>query len=212
MSLARDLLLLHDIGGPSIITEDFESYGLGTIPSGEWGTLWGNHTMSIADMAGNNVLKFLSGTSSAFIQWLGGGSNKNVDEVYCRAHLASGTSIRLMGRVSGPNNGAMYCYIAELNDSSNEFTLRKVVNGSWAYLGQQAGQTISSGTWYWIRMSMMGTAIKASWGTTLEAAQAGWVHEVSNGEVPDAGKIGCSFGASGASQYAFFDDFTKIVL
>jgi hypothetical protein len=185
-------------------TDNFEGYATGSLPT-EWGTDWGDHTWTVEEESSNNVLESLSGSSTAFCLWDDFGTIADVEEVTCRGRLASGlNAMRLCARVSG-SSGSEYLYMAEINTAANQFNLRKIVNGSYTTLATTS-QSFAAATWYYLRLSVVGDLVRASWGATLNDAEASWVHEETDTSVTVAGKIAVSYGAGGSSQECWFDD------
>ena len=195
-------------GGGGDLFDDFESYVTGSLPT-EWGTEYGDHVWTVESYNSSNRLRANGVSLWGLCFWDEAGSVEDFDLTFQTNISGDSNSSGIAVRAEKGEYDTSDRYQVWTSPGQNKVSLGKKVSGVWTTLTDYP-VSVSSGTWYFIRFQIIGTAIKIGFGTTRALAHASWIIELTDSSL-SAGNIAALFywGNPGAG---YFDDFELSIL
>jgi len=190
---------------------DFDSHSVDAAPSG-WTARWTttNSTWAIRSKTGIpfQVLEHTASSTGArrLLSWDSLDSDADRANVEVLALIRSNSTVSLQNNVLVRGAGAAGSETAYgLVTNNTAFHLNKWVSGTSTQLGSTLSTpAFTAGTWYWVRLRVNGTAIKAKVWLDGTAEPASWSSEVTDSAVAAAGWVGVgAFQASGIRDFGY---------
>ena len=182
--------------------DDFESYTLGSPPSG-WVMIVGNAT--VENHAGSKALRMHAASNNTRINLRKDISPAERDilvEADCKIDttVASngycGPGARWSGTTSANESG----YMGEIRYSTDQSLAQKYVTGTWGGVGTAVNETVTRGTYYRVRLTAVGTAIKMYRDGTLKV-------NATDSSLSSADMLGIDAFNASTAQYEFLDNY-----
>lgn len=192
---------------PSGHSTDFSEYSTGVAPS-DWTPRWvtSGATYTVEEFGGANVLRadvFPNGRYA--ISWDKAGSSVGDVEVLAKVRFASalstnqtGPRIVIRGGGSAANEEG---YTGQLRNQPDQVEVMKIVSGTFGAIGSSS-MSVQDSRWYWLRMRVEGTSIKAKCWVDGDSEPGAWGIDETDASL-SSGWIG--FGAqTGMTYYCGF--------
>ena len=182
--------------------DDFESYTLGS-PSSGWVMIVGNAT--VENHAGSKALRMHAASNNTRINLRKDISPAERDilvEADCKIDttVASngycGPGARWSGTTSANESG----YMGEIRYSTDQSLAQKYVTGTWGGVGTAVNETVTRGTYYRVRLTAVGTAIKMYRDGTLKV-------NATDSSLSSADMLGIDAFNAATAQYEFLDNY-----
>lgn len=182
--------------------DDFESYTLGSAPSG-WVMIAGNAT--VENHAGSKALRMHAASNNTRINLRKDISPAERDilvEADCKidttvtANGYCGPGTRWSGTTAANESG----YMGEIRYSTDQSLAQKYVTGTWGGVGTAVNETVTRGTYYRVRLTTVGTAIKMYRDGTLKV-------NATDSSLTSANMLGIDAFNASTGQYEFMDNY-----
>lgn len=185
------------------LVDDFESYATGSLPA-EWEAFLGSAPATVESLGGSKVLQIAGsgGATARSVRWLDAGQEADRDvAVKVRATTSAGTLLAVNARITGDTT----YYWADIIDGTTVRLGKTVASASTTL--DDAAFTWSADTWYWIRLQVVGTAIRAKVWAASGSEPSTWTLEVTDSDITAAGYVGVR-GSYTTGTTWYFDDVT----
>ena len=185
------------------LVDDFESYATGSLPAA-WSAFDGTAVATVESFGGSNVLQVVAtgaqtGTS---VKWLTPGTLADRDvTVKVRCTAVAGRGLYALARITGDTT----YYHVGIEEGTTVY-LRKRVAGTFTTLGSAAFTWVAD-TWYYLRIQVVGSSIKAKVWAASGAEPAAWTLTATDGDITAAGHAGVRGSYTTGSTW-YFESFT----
>lgn len=188
---------------PSGHSTDFSEYSTGVAPS-DWTPRWvtSGVTYTVEEFEGANVLQAaVAANGRHAISWDEADAAENDIEVLAKVRFASDLSANQTGpRIVIRGGGSATTedgYTEQLREQPDQAEVLKVVSGTFSAIGSSPG-SVQADQWYWLRMRVEGTSIKAKRWVDGDSEPGMWNIDETDASL-SSGWIG--FGAQTAMTY-----------
>lgn len=188
------------------VVDDFEDDTIGQQPTG-W-TRFCGEDMTVQSEGGSKKVRRGGGTNLwSFLKWVAQGTAADVDlKVKWKMTQGVLTDPGITWRHTGTLVTNQYCYQVCAKGNGTQFTYYKCINGSWQGIADFSFTHIIN-TDYWLRVQMIGTALKVKLWIASGSEPTGWTYTTTDSSITAAGY----FGVSGyTTNTMYFDLFTII--